>query len=221
MIVPRPGERCLKKEGMMRRIYLYFVWVTIMVLFCAGPARAQEKPAEKAPASAGPASGPRAEFLEEIAYYEQRYTRLAEAMPAEKYSWRPGEGVRSVGEVYAHIVAANYGIARALGTAPPAGLDFKAIPALSGDKPKLIQALKDSFAHFRGAIIALNDADADKPQKMFNRQTTLRGSFIAITGHFGEHLGQSIAYARMNGVVPPWTEESQQQEQKPAERKKP
>jgi uncharacterized damage-inducible protein DinB len=162
----------------------------------------------------------RAEFLEEIAYYEQRYTQLAEAMPAEKYTWRPGEGVRSVGEVYAHIVAANYGIARALGTAPPAGLDFKAIPALSGDKAKLIQALKDSFAHFRGAILALNDADADKPQKMFNRQTTLRGSFIMITGHFGEHLGQSIAYARMNGIVPPWTEESQRQEQKPADKPK-
>jgi uncharacterized damage-inducible protein DinB len=168
-----------------------------------------------------PATGPRAEFLEEIAYYEQRYTRLAEAMPAEKYSWRPGEGVRSVGEVYAHIVAANYGIARALGTAPPAGFDFKGVQALSGDKPKLIQALKDSFAHFRGAIIALNDADADKPQKMFNRQTTLRGSFTMITGHFGEHLGQSIAYARMNGIVPPWTEESQRQEQKPADKPKP
>jgi uncharacterized damage-inducible protein DinB len=203
----------------MRRISLYFLWFTVMALCCSNPVPAQDKPA--AMASTAPASGVRAEFLEEIAYYEQRYTQLAEAMPAEKYTWRPGEGVRSVGEVYAHIVAANYGIARALGTAPPAGLDFKAIPALSGDKAKLIQALKDSFAHFRGAILALNDADADKPQKMFNRQTTLRGSFIMITGHFGEHLGQSIAYARVNGVVPPWTEESQHPEQKPAERKKP
>src|SRR5207253_1568116 len=59
------------------------------------------------------------------------------------------------------------------------------------------------FRHFRHALVALHDATADKPQKMFNRQTTVRGSFIAITG---EHLGQAIAYARMNGVVPPWTE---------------
>ncbi len=81
--------------------------------------------------------------------------------------------------------------------------------------------MKDSFAHFRGAIIALNEGDADKPQKMFNRSTTLRGSFIAITGHFGEHLGQSIAYARVNGIVPPWTEEFQQQQQKPADKPKP
>jgi len=142
-------------------------------------------------------------------------------MPAEKYTWRPGEGVRSVGEVFTHIVGANCGVARALGTAPPAGLDFKSIMALSSDKPKVIQALKDSFAHFRNAIIALKDADADKAQKMFNRQTTLRGSFIAITGHFGEHLGQSIAYARVNGVVPPWTEGFNQPQQKPAEKPKP
>jgi len=69
-----------------------------------------------------------------------------------------------------HITAANYGIAGALGTAPPAGF-------LSGDKSKVLQAMKDSFWHFRNAIVA-SDAEADKPQKMFNRQTTLRGSFL-------------------------------------------
>ena len=202
----------------MRRNYVFFLGFTLLTLSLVPRSPAQEKPAEKAVTA--PTSGFRAEFLEEIGYYEQRYTRLAEAMPAEKYSWRPGEGVRSVGEVFTHIIGANYGIARALGTAPPAGVDPKAIMALSGDKPKLVQALKDSFAHLRTAIIALNEADADKPQKMFNRQTTLRGSFIMITGHFGEHLGQSIAYARMNGVVPPWTEGFEQQQQKPAEKPK-
>lgn len=207
----------------MRAIYLLFLSFTLLVFGFVTPSCAQDKAAVKAPAAAmaSPTSGPRAEFLQEIAYYEQRYTRLAEAMPSEKYSWRPGEGVRSVGEVFAHIASANYGIARALGTAFPAGIDLKAITALSSDKPKMIQALKDSFAHFRGAILALNDADADKPQKMFGYQTTMRGSFIMITGHFGEHLGQSIAYARVNGVVPPWTEEAQQQQQKPAEKPKP
>jgi len=206
----------------MHRISMVFM--ALMVLCSAEPRiRAQEMASAKSQtaASAAPTSGARAEFLEEIAYYEQRYTRLAEAIPADKYTWRPGEGVRSIGEVYTHIVAANYGVARALGTQPPAGFDFKAVTAVSGDKAKTVQALKESFAHFRSAIIALNDADADKPQKMFGRQTTLRGSYIMITGHFGEHLGQSIAYARMNGITPPWTEEAQQQQQKPAEKPKP
>ncbi len=205
----------------MWRIYVYFLAFTMVAASSRTEVRAQDKPAAETAVlatSAAPSSGPRAEFLEEVAYYEQRYTRLAEAMPAEKYSWRPGEGVRSVGEVFTHITVANYGIARALGTTPPAGFDAKAVTALSGDKARVIQALKDSFAHFRKAILALNDADADKPQKMFNRETTLRGSFIAITGHFGEHLGQSIAYARINGIVPPWTEGFQQQ--KPAEKPK-
>jgi uncharacterized damage-inducible protein DinB len=208
-------------EGAMRNIYICFLVFTVVALRLASPGRAQDKPASGDATTSAPTAGPRAEFLEEIAYYEQRYTRLAETMPAEKYSWRPAEGVRSVGEVFTHITVANYGIARALGMAFPAGYDSKTIQALSNDKPKLAQALKDSFAHFRQAILALNDANADKPQDMFNRHTTLRGSFIAITGHFGEHLGQSIAYARVNGIVPPWTEETQKQQQKSADKPKP
>ena len=205
----------------MRRIYLYFLGVTVLALSFGTSSRAQDKPAAATEASGAPKTGPRAEFLEEIAYYEQRYTRLAEAMPVEKYPWRPAEGVRSVGEVFTHITVANYGIARALGTPPPAGYDSKAILALSNDKPKVQQALKESFAQFRKAIVALKDSDADKPQDMFNRHTTQRGAFIAITGHFGEHLGQSIAYARVNGIVPPWTEDFQRQQQKPADKPKP
>src|SRR5439155_27324102 len=98
----------------------------------------------------------------------------------------------------------------------PAGIDLQAITGFFADKPKVLQAMKDSFGHFRNAIVALNDADADKPQKMFNRQTTLRGSFLMITGHFGEHLPQSIAYAREWDRA--WTEEAQQQ-QKPAKKR--
>jgi uncharacterized damage-inducible protein DinB len=172
-------------------------------------AAAQDKPA----ASAAPAvTGARGEFLAEVAYYEQRYARLAEALPAEKYSWRPAEGVRSIGEVYTHIAAANYGVARALGTPPPAGFDPKALNALAPDKAKTVQALKDSFVHFRSAILAIKDADLNNAQKLFGQDTTVRGAFFMITGHFGEHLGQSIAYARQNGIVPPWTEERQKQE---------
>jgi len=184
----------------------------VLVLSLAGLAAnspAQEKPAAT---TAAPTSGPRAEFLAEMAYYEERFTRLAEAVPAEKYSWRPAQGVRSIGEVFSHIIGANYGIARAFGTQPPAGVDPKSIGANALDKAKDVQGLKDSFAHFRQAILALSDADSDKPMKVFGRQTTQRGAFIMVTGHTGEHLGQSIAYARMNGITPPWTEEAQQQQ---------
>jgi len=158
------------------------------------------------------------EFLDEVSYYEQRFQRLADAIPAEKYTWRPGEGVRSVGEVYMHVVTANYNFARMIGTPIPVGIDTKALIASSNDKAKVLQALKDSFAHFRGAILNVKDADLDKEIKTPRGQSTIRGSFFLMSGHYGEHLGQSIAYAREVGIVPPWTEERQRQE---AEKAKP
>ena len=193
----------------MRRSVVVILLAVCAVTLLPHRAAAQDNP----PAAAASAvTGARGEFLAEVVYYEQRYTRLAEAVPAEKYSWRPAEGVRSIGEVYAHIAAANYGIARALGTPLPAGIDPKTINAAAGDKAKTIQTLKDSFAHFRAAILAIKDADLNNAQKMFGQDTTVRGAFIMVTGHFGEHLGQSIAYARQNGIVPPWTEERLKQE---------
>jgi uncharacterized damage-inducible protein DinB len=199
----------------MRNKVVIFVAVATLWLCTAGPAISQNGTAAGPPS--GLTAGARAEFLSEMSYYEERFTQLAEAMLADKYSWRPAAGVRSIGEVYAHIVAANYGIARAFGTQPPAGLDFKAIAASAGDKAKDVQGLKDSFAHLKKAIAALSDADSDKALKMFGHDTTQRGAFILISGHTGEHLGQSIAYARTNGVVPPWTAEA---ESKAAEKPK-
>ena len=198
-------------EKMRRSLLLCFA----LLLATSVVLRAQQKPA---PPPASPTSGARMEFLDEVSFYEQRFIRLADAIPAEKYTWHPGEGVRSVGEVYMHVATANYGFARMLGTPIPAGIDTKAMLASANDKAKVLQALKDSFAHFRGAILAIKDSELDKEIKTPRGQSTIRGAFFLISGHYGEHLGQSIAYARMVGIVPPWTEERQRQE---AEKPKP
>jgi uncharacterized damage-inducible protein DinB len=197
----------------MRRITGKLLILAAVFCVVAAMAAAQDKPADKPPAAAtSGVPGIRGEFLDEMAYYEQRFTRLADAMPADKFSWRPAEGVRSIGEAYMHVVAGNYGIANALGTPIPAGIDPKALNASANDKAKVVQGLKDSFAHMREAVLAIKDSDLDQTQKLFNRQTTIHGAFIMITGHYGEHLGQSIAYARQVGIVPPWTEERMKQE---------
>jgi uncharacterized damage-inducible protein DinB len=181
----------------------------LLLVCCSSNTHAQEKP----PATGiTPTSGARLEFLDEVSYYQQRYLRLADAIPPEKYNWRPSEGTRTIGEVYTHIVGANYNFAKMLGTPPPSTFDMKALMASSGDKAKVEQALKDSFVHFSNAILAIKDSDLDKEIKTPRGQMTIRGSFFLITGHFGEHLGQSIAYARSVGVVPPWTVERLRQE---------
>lgn len=190
----------------MRR---FVVCLALIKILCPAGLRPQEKPA---PVPTTPTAGARLEFLDEVSYYEQRFMRLADAIPPGKYNWRPTEGVRTIGEVYMHIVTANYGFARMLGTAPPPGLDMKALMAFSNDKTKVLQALKDSFAHFRNAILVVRDSELDKEIKTPRGQMTVRGAFFLFAGHFGEHLGQSIAYARSVGTVPPWTEERQRQE---------
>jgi hypothetical protein len=120
-----------------------------------------------------PTAGFRAEFLEELAYCEQRYLTLAEAMPAEKYSWRPAEGMRTVGGLFAHVVIDNYRAVEALDQAPPAPpgslhstFQPETILALSENKPKMLEELKSSFAQLRARILKLSDADLDKPRTM-------------------------------------------------------
>ncbi|MBZ5701838.1 MAG: DinB family protein, partial [Acidobacteriia bacterium] len=107
----------------------------------------------------------------------------------------------------------NYMFLRMLGVPPPPGVDPKEIMSATKDKPKTVQALKDSFAFMQKSIAAVSDADLDKPVNFFGQQTTQRGLLFHIAAHLGEHLGQSIAYARMTGVVPPWTAEQQKKEQ--------
>jgi len=202
-------------EPMLRAIFLFCSFL----IFSAENFPAQQKPVDHASSmQTAPTTGARMEFLDEISYFEQRFERLADAVPPEKYGWRPVEGVRSIGEVYLHVAGMNYNIAKMLGTPMPAGVDTKAMMAYVTDKPKVIQALKDSFAQLRTAILALKDSELDKEMKTPRGQTTVRGMFFIVSGQLGEHLGQSIAYSRSIGVVPPWTEERQHQE---AEKPKP
>jgi uncharacterized damage-inducible protein DinB len=164
-------------------------------------------------ASDAPTSGYRAEFLRELADLETKYVRLAEQMPADKYSWRPAEGVRSVGEVFLHVAQANFGLTRRIGTPAPAGFSPQGYEKSITDKAQIVDQLKQSFAHMRGAAVKAADADADKTMPWFGGSTiTQRAFLLFVVRHAGEHLGQSIAYARVNGVVPPWSEEAQRRQ---------
>lgn len=154
-------------------------------------------------------TGYRSEVLSEVIVQEDKFTRLAEAIPSEKYNWRPATGVRSFAEVFLHVSAANYNVYKLVGAPPPTGLDLKNLEKSTTDKAKVVATLKDSFAHARKAITAMPDADLEKSMDWFGGKNTERGILLFIVRHAAEHLGQSIAYARMVGVVPPWTEDAQ------------
>ena len=161
-------------------------------------------------------TGYRSEVLAEVMIQENKFVRLAEAIPAEKFNWRPAPDVRSFAEVFLHVSAANYNLYKLVGTPPPSTLDLKSLEKSTTDKAKVIATLKDSFAHARKAITDMPDANLDKSLDWFGGKNTQRGILLFIVRHAAEHLGQSIAYARFAGIVPPWTEDAQKALAKPA-----
>ena len=128
-------------------------------------------------------------------------------------------GYRSevLSEVIVHVSAANYNLYKLVGTPPPTGVDVKGLEKSTTDKAKVIATLKDSFAHAKKAITAMPDADLEKKMDWFGGTNTERGILLFIVRHGAEHLGQSIAYARFAGVVPPWTADAQKAQSKTKE----
>ncbi len=152
-------------------------------------------------------TGYRSEVLALVMIQENEFLRLAEAFPAEKYTWRPAPGVKSVAEVFLHASAANYNMYKLVGAPFPAGLDVAGMEQSTTDKAKVIATLKVSYAHAKKAITDMPDANLEKTLDWLGGTITQRGVLLYIVPHIAEHLGQAIAYARINGVVPPWSDD--------------
>ena len=150
-------------------------------------------------------TGFRADYLTEIDDVGKKLVDLAEAMPADKYSWRPAPGVRSVGEVFMHVVAGNSTLPSFLGAPRMDGISRDSEKTVT-EKAKIVELLKKSIENAKAAASNVTDADLNKKVKTFgDREMTERQVLFRILNHMHEHLGQSIAYARVNGVTPPWS----------------
>ena len=168
----------------------------LILLLAVGAARS-------VPAQAAPA-GLRGDMIAQFDDAATKLVQLAEAIPQDKYTWRPGTGVRSVSEVLMHVAGGNYFILTFAGVKAPAGATDAGEGSVT-DRAQVIARLKQSCDHVRAALRAASEADLDKPATMFGRATTVRNVYLTIVTHAHEHLGQMIAYARTNGVVPPWS----------------
>jgi uncharacterized damage-inducible protein DinB len=170
--------------------------LVVAIVCLLGGAKVQEP--------AAPPRGFRADVLPGLADAESKLVALAEAIPAGKYSWRPSPGVRSISEVFMHVAGSNYFLLTFVGKQPPAGLspDLEKIT----DKKLVVAELKRSFEYLRASVNGIREKDLEKGVKMFGTNTTQRGVYLTIVNHLHEHLGQSIAYARMNGIRPPWSD---------------
>jgi uncharacterized damage-inducible protein DinB len=147
----------------------------------------------------GPAKTVQGSLVKEAGTLSDKFSGLARVM-AGKYDWKPGQGVRSAGDVFNLIVAEN-GMLKATLTGASAGPR----PAPIADPDKMQEALKSSYAGLQQTITGLSDSDLKASVKLFGMDMTKEEAVRFLFADQHEHLGQSIAYARSNGVVPPWS----------------
>jgi uncharacterized damage-inducible protein DinB len=142
-----------------------------------------------------------------ITFSSGRVMQLAEIIPEEKFSWSPETGVRSVGDVFKHIISANYFFGSKLGGAVPAGVKMETLEMDLKTKKDITAALKQSYDFILSAIQnTKDDALSTKVEYPFPGEFTNMSSILIALTHSNEHLGQLIAYSRMNGIKPPWSE---------------
>lgn len=141
------------------------------------------------------------EFMGQIDFVKGRLMQLAEAMPEESYSWTPGEGVRSVGEVYVHVAQSNYYMLSLVKGEKP----DMSVGSIESDKKTAIAMMEKAFSVIKEEAAKFSEEDLNKEIEAFGMKFSVRNFMVTMIAHLHEHLGQSIAYARMNGITPPWS----------------
>lgn len=155
-------------------------------------------------AETGEHAGYLADFGKDFDGTSKKLLDLAGAFPADHFSWRPAEGIRSVSESLVHVAGANFFLSQALGVPMPEGFSRDAEQTVTAKKD-VIALLEKSQEHVRQALAKADPKALDKELELFGGKRSTRGVFMVIAGHSHEHLGQLIAYARSNDVVPPWS----------------
>jgi uncharacterized damage-inducible protein DinB len=137
-------------------------------------------------------------------HVSRQLIELAEATPPDKFAWRPAPGVRTTSEVYMYIAIANFGLLSVTGPKSPQDLKQDGEKTVTS-KAEVIGWLKRSLEAVKQAHLAEDPNDLARKVRLHDRDSTVDGMYLRILVHANEHMGQLVAYARMTGVVPPWS----------------
>jgi uncharacterized damage-inducible protein DinB len=154
--------------------------------------------------------------LADLQAVQKKFVDLANAIPADKLTWRPSADSRSFAEVFLHVSGERYGILGLMGATPPAGFDRKTFEKSTTDRARIIDELNKSWEFAQKTINGMTNADFAKLLPKLGPQANAGDVVYILVADAHEHLGQLVAYARVNGIVPPWTVEAQK---KAAEKK--
>ncbi|HEX2599519.1 MAG TPA: DinB family protein [Terriglobales bacterium] len=162
----------------------------------------------------------KAQSLVDLERVQKKFVDLANALPADKMTWRPSTDSRSFAELFLHVAGERYAILKLMGAAAPEGFDARAFEKTTTDKAKIVDELNKSWEFSKKTIDGMTNADFAKLIPKLGPQANAGDVVYILVADAHEHLGQSIAYARVNGIVPPWTAEAQKKaaEKKPEQK---
>jgi len=158
------------------------------------------------PAQQDPLEGLWQGYDAEWGHVSRQLVALAEAIPPATYAWRPGTGVRSTSEVFMHIAMTNFYLLSVTGPKMPVDMTSPDMEKTVTAKADVVSWLKRSLEAVKVAHAGVKPADLTRRVKIEGRDATVDGMYLRIIVHANEHMGQLVAYARMNGIVPPWSE---------------
>jgi uncharacterized damage-inducible protein DinB len=195
----------------MKNVFLAALFLLVVSSFGVIDASAQSADATASADHTAPSYDMKAQSLQDLQGMQKKFVDLANALPADKLTWRPSADSRSFAEVFLHVAGERYQILGLMGTAPPAGFDDKTFEKSTTDRAQLVEELNKSWEFAQKAINGMTNADFAKLLPKLGPQANAGDVIYILVADAHEHLGQSVAYARENGIVPPWTAAAQKQ----------
>lgn len=201
----------------MNRLFLAFVLVLVGLAVWTTAAAAQNSDAADHTA---PSYDMKGQALLDLGNVQKKFVDLANTLPADKLTWRPSPDSRSFAEVFLHVAGERYGILSLMGAERPGGFDGKALEKSTTDRAQIIAELTKSWDFTQKTINGMSNADFAKLLPKLGPKANAGDVVYILVADAHEHLGQAVAYARENGIVPPWTAQAQKQAmEKKAEQK--
>jgi len=195
----------------MNKLFLAVLFLLMGLSAGAINATAQNPDVAAGADHTAPSYDMKAQSLLDLERAQKKFVDLANALPADKLTWRPSADSRSFAEVFLHVSGERYGILSLMGAEPPAGFDGKTYEKSTTDRARIVEELNKSWEFTQKAINGMTNADFARLIPKLGPQANAGDVVYILVSDAHEHLGQSVAYARENGIVPPWTVEAQKQ----------
>ncbi len=195
----------------MNRVFLAAAFVVVSLSTGVIQISAQNPNAAVTPDRTAPSYDMKGQSLVDLEAVQKKFVDLANVVPANKFTWRPSSDSRCFAEVFLHVAGERYGILSLMGAAPPEGFDRKTFEKSTTDKAQIVAELNKSWEFTQKTINEMSNADFAKLLPKLGPQANAGDVVYILVADAHEHLGQAVAYARENGIVPPWTAKSQQQ----------